>query len=413
VPIKWTTQTLGDLRATSKHALTGGPFGSNLVSQDYTDAGVPVIRGCNLPSDAPFSFDDLVFVSERKADALRPNNAVPGDVIFTQRGTLGQVGIIPKGSPYSRFIISQSQMKLAVHPDKADARYLYHFFRLPSTVEMIDGLAISSGVPHINLDILRKFQVLTPPVPIQTQIAAILSAYDEMIGNNRRRMVLLETLAEEVYREWFVRLRFPGHKKVRFVKGVPAGWEIRKLGSILELCYGKALKDADRVLGEFHVYGSSGLIGTHNEALVKMPGLIVGRKGNVGTVYLADRGFFPIDTVYFVRSDLPNSFLYFLLRSMNFINNDAAVPGLNRAQAYSNEFFLPPHPLIKDFAKAADAQFELKHILARENEKLAATRDQLLSRLISGKLSVENLDIQFPPGMAEEIKPEPKATVDA
>jgi len=263
VKLRWATQPLGELRAKTKHALVGGPFGSNLVSRDYTDEGIPVIRGCNLPDDAPFSFDDLVFVSERKADALRPNNAFPGDLIFTQRGTLGQVGIIPKYSPYSRFIISQSQMKLAVHPDKAEARYLYYYFRLPSTVERIQSLAISSRVPHINLNILRKFQVITPPVPIQKRISAVLSAYEELIENNRRRIALLEKLAEEVHREWFVRLRFPGYANVKVTKGVPCGWEVRTLGSFAgEMKRGvkkKDLADDEKYIGLEHNYANQGL----------------------------------------------------------------------------------------------------------------------------------------------------------
>jgi type I restriction enzyme, S subunit len=105
--------------------------------------------------------------------------------------------------------------------------------------------------------------------------------------------------------------------------------------------------------------------------------------------------------VYFVKSELPNSFLYFLLRSMNFLNNDAAVPGLNRNQAYSNLFFLPPASLMKKYADVADANFEMKRLIERQNEKLMTIRDSFLPRLISGKLSVENLDIQFPPTMKE------------
>ena len=248
---------------------------------------------------------------------------------------------------------------------------------------------------------MRNTEFRIPTLNVQKNIAAIFSAYDELIENNQRRIALLEKMAEEIYREWFVRMRFPGREKVKIIKGVPEDWEVKKLGSVLELCYGKALKDDDRVPGEFHVYGSSGVVGTHNEALVKTPGLIVGRKGNVGSVYWSDCGFFPIDTVYYVKSELPNSFLYFLLRSMNFINNDAAVPGLNRSQAYSNLFFLPPPLLIKKYAEIADSQFKMKRILTRKNEYLTLMRDKLLPRLISGKLSVEHLDIQFPPGMEE------------
>ena len=86
---------------------------------------------------------------------------------------------------------------------------------------------------------------------------------------------------------------------------------------------------------------------------------------------------------------------------MNFINNDAAVPGLNRNQAYSNLLFLPPISHIKKYAEITEPQFEMKRLLTRQNEKLIATRDQLLPRLISGKLSVDKLDIQFPPSVEE------------
>jgi len=75
----WTTQRVGDLRAKTKYALAGGPFGSNLVSRDYTDEGIPVIRGCKLPANSSFAFDDLVFVSEKKADALRQNTELRRD----------------------------------------------------------------------------------------------------------------------------------------------------------------------------------------------------------------------------------------------------------------------------------------------------------------------------------------------
>jgi type I restriction enzyme S subunit len=266
----------------------------------------------------------------------------------------------------------------------------------------LENFDTGSSNPTLNRNHVHKIKVIFPRnIDTQKRIAAILSAYDELIANNQRRIELLEKMAEEIYREWFVRLRFPGHKKVKFVKGVPDGWEIKKLGAVLELCYGKALKDGDRVPGEFHVYGSSGVVGTHNEALVKTPSLVVGRKGNVGSVYWPDGGFFPIDTVYFVKSELPNSFLYFLLRSMNFINNDSAVPGLNRSQAYSNLFFFPPVQLIKKYAEIADSQFEMKRFLTSQNKNLIETRDKLLPRLISGKISVENLDIHFPPGMEE------------
>jgi type I restriction enzyme, S subunit len=159
----WRIVKLIEVAAKKRWALNGGPFGSKLTRKHYSDSGVPVIRGTNLSRASGFSFEDFVYVSAEKADELRANNAHPGDLIFTQRGTIGQVGLIPLNSPIPRFVISQSQMKLTPDPEKVNAQYLYHFFSAPSTVHAIQNLAFSSGVPHINLDILRNFEVPVPP----------------------------------------------------------------------------------------------------------------------------------------------------------------------------------------------------------------------------------------------------------
>ena len=236
---QWSIVRLDELKANKPYALNGGPFGSNLVRADYRPEGVPVIRGGDISGDRAFSYDDLVFVSEEKADELRPNNAHPGDLIFTQRGTLGQVGMIPRNAPFPRFVISQSQMKLTVNEDVADPHFLYCYFRAPSTIQTIHNLAFSSGVPHINLDILRNFEVLLPPLPTQRKIAAILSAYDDLTEVNTRRIALLEEMARGLYREWFVRFRFPGHERVRMVESavglVPEGWEVVKTGDAIDV----------------------------------------------------------------------------------------------------------------------------------------------------------------------------------
>src|SRR2546430_155846 len=104
--MKWRTLPLDSARAQVPYAFVGGPFGSNLTTRDYVDEGIPVIRGNNLPDDSTFRDDDFVFVSEKKADDLRSNTAYPGDLIFTQRGTLGQVGLIPREARFQRYIIS-------------------------------------------------------------------------------------------------------------------------------------------------------------------------------------------------------------------------------------------------------------------------------------------------------------------
>lgn len=195
-------------------------------------------------------------------------------------------------------------------------------------------------------------------------------------------------MARALYREWFVHFRYPGHKKVPLVPSplgnIPKGWEVRKLGEILELNYGKALKKEDRRNGPFPVYGSSGMIGTHDASLVSGPGIIVGRKGNVGSVFWCEDDFFVIDTAYFVTASLPLRFLFYVLPTLNFINSDAAVPGLSRNQAYSLELCIPSASLLIKFCKLANVFERQATTLQRQIQNLRRTRDLLLSSLLSG-----------------------------
>src|SRR6267143_5722492 len=105
----WRKVTVGDIVALARNALVGGPFGSNLISSDYVPSGIPVIRGQNM--GARWVGGEFVFVSDAKSASLDANLARPGDIVFTQRGTLGQVSLVPDG-PYERYLVSQSQMKL-------------------------------------------------------------------------------------------------------------------------------------------------------------------------------------------------------------------------------------------------------------------------------------------------------------
>ena len=230
-----------------------------------------------------------------------------------------------------------------------------------------------------------------PPLPVQRRIAGILSAYDELIENSQRRIRILEAMARALYREWFVHFRFPGHENHPRVASplgeIPEGWEVKKLGDVLELNYGKALKKEDRRGGQFAVYGSSGIVGMHDASLVEGPGIIVGRKGNVGTVFWCEDDFFVIDTAYFVTSALPLRFLVYVLPTLNFINSDAAVPGLSRNQAYTLDILVPPAPLLAKFCALADTFEQQASTLQRKIQNLCRTRDLLLPRLLAGNVT--------------------------
>ena len=336
--MKWPRVTVESIRAKARYSLVGGPFGSELTTRDYVEDGVPVIRGSNLPDDRCFDGRAFVFVREEKADQLLANNAHPGDVVFTQRGTLGQVGIIPAESQFSRYLISQSQMKLSVNPAKADAKFVYYYFRHPDTVQNIKNHAVTSGVPHINLGLLREFEIPLPPVDAQREIVSILSTYDDLIENNRRRMALLEKAARLLYEEWFVRLRFPGHERAKMISGVPASFERKHLGDLLTLKRGYDLPGSDRVDGEFPIVSSSGITGFHGEKKATAPGVVTGRYGTLGEVYFIQQDYWPLNTSLYVsdfKGNRPSFAAHLLKNVLAGVQSDkAAVPGLNRNVAH-------------------------------------------------------------------------------
>ena len=403
----WPSVPLAELAASTKGAIVGGPFGSDLVANDYVSEGVPVVRGRNLPKTERFSYDNLVYVSEAKADALHLNCARPGDLVFTQRGTLGQVGVIPDDLRYPRFLISQSQMKMTVDTAKAEPLYLYYYFRLPATVANIENHALQAGVPHINLGILRKLQVLAPPRAIQRKIVAILSAYDDLIANNQRRIALLESMAEEIYREWFVRMRFPSYREARMVKGLPSSWALRPFKKFCVLKRGYDLPDSSMQPGDYPVIASSSIKGFHNEFKVNPPVITTGRSGSLGTVLLVNRKSWPLNTALYVKDFCGNSpfLIYYTLRSLKLetFNVGAGVPMLNRNHLSGLGIAVPDAALQRRFDAVLGPMHEQASVLADTNERLAAQRDALLPRLISGKLKVDHLDIQLPPSMREKV----------
>src|SRR5712691_4256398 len=225
VPKGWQPRLVDDIKSPEPYSCVAGPFGSKISSKYFTDEGVPVIRGNNLRDDLTrFVPEGFVFVAEARAQEYRPQHTHGGDLVFTCWGTIGQVGLIPEGGPYPEYIISNKQLKLRVDRSVADPLFCFYYFASPRYTEYIRNRGIGGAVPGINLGILKSLPIALPPVKIQRRIADFLSAYDDLIENNRRRMVLLEEAARQLYREWFVRLRFPGHEHTRITNGVPEGW---------------------------------------------------------------------------------------------------------------------------------------------------------------------------------------------
>lgn len=417
----WSVVRLTDLAASGKGSIAGGPFGSDLVSADYVTEGVPVIRGTNLPPDQRLSLSGLVFVTEAKADSLHLNCAHPGDLVFTQRGTLGQVGLIPLDSPFPRYLISQSQMKMTVDPHKADPLYLYYYFRLPSTVRYIENHALQAGVPHINLGILRKLEVVAPPLGVQQKIAAILSAYDDLIANNQRRITLLEGMAEEIYREWFVRMRFPGADATAALDAIPAGWTLESLEDLGTFLNGYAFDPS-----EWFDFGlpiikikelNSGVSAdtprnpgerlqeryrfSDGDVIFSWSGSLVVKIWDQGDAWL-NQHLFKVTP----KASVSRSFLYlsikFSIPIFESLTTGATMQHIKRKELRFVKVRVPGSSLMQLFDQQVGPILNAALVLKQTNRRLSETRNALLPRLISGKLKVDHLDIRLPPSMRAE-----------
>jgi len=394
--MSWALCNLESLAEDSQYSFVGGPFGSKLTTRDYVDEGVPVIRGGNLGNGRFLDTRDFVYVTEAKVrEDLFGNLAKPGDLIFTQRGTLGQVALVPEDGPSDRYVVSQSQMKMTVDEEKADRLFLYYYFTSREAVQRIVSYVSSSGVPHINLTVLRDFEVPRPPLQTQHAIASILSAYDDLIENNRRRIQLLEQAARLLYKEWFVHLRFPGHEHVKIKDGLPEGWDKKSLGELIEIKRGKNITQVSTQEGTVPVV-AGGLEPAyyHNEANVVGPVVTISASGaNAGFVRIYHKDIWASDCSYISLDSTKHLYYYYCLLS----SRQQEILGLQKGAAQPHVYpkdlmritaVRPPDKILQYFDDAVAPLFALVKILGKQNNSLAASRDLLLPRLMNGEIAV-------------------------
>ncbi|MFQ2334981.1 restriction endonuclease subunit S [Aeromonas dhakensis] len=296
---------------------------------------------------------------------------------------------------------------------KADVRYIEYVFR--AFRDAVKRRAYGSVQENINLEVLRDLEFPIPSLQVQKHIAEFLTHFDDRIALLRETNATLEAIAQALFKSWFVdfdpvhaRARgeqpaglapevaalFPDSFEESDLGKIPKGWTIGRVEDLMELAYGKALKATARIDGPIPVYGSGGITGYHNESLVNGPSIIVGRKGTVGSLYWEDLPFFPIDTVFYVKTQKPQTYCFYLLQRLGLkdMNTDAAVPGLNRNNVYRLQVLIPPEEVLAAFDNIASV---LRHRIFSNNQQsqtLANLRDTLLPRLISGQLRLPDAE---------------------
>jgi type I restriction enzyme S subunit len=314
--------------------------------------------------------------------------------------------------------ISNQQINSIVPNKKNDNNFVYYI--ATTLKDALISFAGGSATPIINKSTFSSIKIKVPPLLIQRKIAAILSAYDDLIENNNRRIAILEKMAEELYREWFVRLRFPGHEKTKIIKGVPEGWEVKKIGDVVNATMGQSPSS------EFYNQEGNGLpfnqgVGTYGKRFPKKEvfcnssgriaeknDILISVRAPVGRLNIADckmiigRGLAALR-----HKQYKSSYLYYLLNNIfsseDIIGNGAIFNSVTKDELLGFKIISPQNLLINIFDEKAKYIDDTISIIIRKNQFLTTTRDRLLTRLMSGKIDVENLDIEFPASMKEEV----------
>lgn len=317
-----------------------------------------------------------------------------GDLLFARSslkadgtGKCSIVHSLPEVTTFESHLI-----RARLDRSKADPSFYFYFFQSYYGRATVLSIAKQVGAAGLPGSKLAGLSVPHPNPTVQKRIVDILSVYDDLIENNRRRMVLLEEVMRHIYREWFVLLRFPGYEHTPLANGLPQGWETKVLGDVLTLKRGYDLPEEKRCEGNVPIVSSSGVTGYHNEMRATAPGVVTGRYGTLGEVFFIQEAFWPLNTSLYVCDfkGSPPAFVAYLLRNVlaGIQSDKAAVPGLDRNVVHRMQVVVPPNRLREQFADYASLVLRQALTLENSSRKLRAARDVLLPRLLSGEIAV-------------------------
>lgn len=420
-PTRWKAHKLDELglvsRGRSRHRPRNDP---SLYGGDHPFFQTGDIKAANLYlSEYSQTYNERGLAQSREWE--------PGTLCITIAANIAETAILK-----IRGCFPDSVVGFTADPAKADVLFVKYFIDYIK----LDMQMVSHGTTQDNLsaDKLLRFDFVVPDVEEQRKIAAILSAYDELIENNLRRIKILEEMAQNLYQEWFVKFRFPGYENARFIESplgrIPDGWEPTVLGEhLLALESGRRPKGGANLTSGVPSVGAQNVLGIgryiyQNERYVPrdfFEGMTTGivRDGDVALykdgAYIGRSSYFRDgfphaescvnEHVFLLRTTgkrLTQNMLYLWLQepatvsAIRATNANAAQPGINQAGVNGLLLTVPPFDIATRFDEVVEPYLALIISLAKTNRALRRTRDLLLPRLISGELDVSELDIAVP-----------------
>jgi len=335
-----------------------------------------------------------------------------GDIVIARTGaTTGYNTLIKKDvdAVFASYLI-----RFRLNAQKADFRYIGHLLKSQSYYGFINCAVGGAAQPGINATVLSSFSFMLPHLSTQTRIANILSTYDNAIENNNRRIALLEKAARELYREWFVRMRFPGYEYTKIIGGLPKGWKVKRLEEFCHVTDGthdppkRADSGVPLVTGKcinngFIDFNAAYLISEADHmAISRRSGLssgdiLISNIGTVGSICIVEYNReFSVKNVIILKPKcmIKSSYLYYLMTSstmqdtLSAQTNGASQQFVGLTFMRRFKILIPNKLILKCFAEHVSPILKEKQILHTQSQNLARQRDLLLPRLMSGKLKI-------------------------
>lgn len=399
---------LGELIDSRDLELQTGPFGTQLPASSYVEEGTPVINVRNI-GYAELVEEKLEFVPEEVTRRLSQHIIRANDIVFGRKGAVDRhLYVNPEADGWMQ---GGDCIRLRSLTDKVNMRYLsYSFLSEYHRKWMLNQGGNKATMAALNHDVIRRIQVELPKRDVQDEIASVLSSYDELIENNRKRIKLLERAARLLYKEWFVRLRFPGHEGVKVKDGVPEGWGKSRFGALCtqvkQSVKPENLEPDTPYIGLEHIprralvldtWGGAEDVTSNKFAYVEndiLFGKIRPYFHKVG--FAVNNGITSSDTIVIRPNEqhlwsltlLVASSDYFVAVVSKSAKEGSKMPRADWKQMQAFPVHLPTEGVLARFNVTVQPMLALMKVLVKENIQLTRARDLLLPRLMSGRVRV-------------------------
>lgn len=403
---KWEERRLGEVVKINPETLSVSKYSGNIQYIDISSVNQGTLSG--------YKIYDINEAPSRARRIIRPN-----DMIYsTVRPNLKAYYYMKDNCPQNA--IASTGFAVIRSTKKSDSRFIYYLVTENSFVDYLTMVAKGSAYPAVDTNDFKRAKIKLPPISIQRKIADILSAYDDLIENNNRRIELLEKTVQYLYKEWFVRFRFPNNKRAKFENGLPQGWEVVKLGDEIDITSSKRVYLSDYVESGIPFYRSKEIIQLGNGEAITEPlyisqekynefkskygapqenDILITSVGTIGVSMLVDNStfYFKDGNLTWLRSNSKPEFALYLYLWLNSSYGKQQLLSSTIGTSQSaltienlrrNKVIKPSNDIMKSFYKIISPIILEKRNIQTQNQNLIKQRDLLLPRLMSGKIEV-------------------------